>query len=360
MSEPVSQTKQPRGPLITIVFIHGWLHNAQAGDPHVSGFHQALAALSQWNPGATIRGVYVGWRGASLQVPWLQNLTFWERKNVSDEVGRGGLYEFLWRLETIVKPSAASPNKLVLMGHSFGASVTFNALAGRYLTRFMEGLEASGQPSPVGRAGPGRRFRGYGDLVVLVNPAIEGMRYLPFHTALRYYAVRRPDTRIPYADFSDEVQPVLIILSAKGDWATRMAFPAARALSTLGETHRAGDVDGSMRDAGEYSQWKLDIAAMGNVEQFFTHETLTADKSLWALDKGCPALPDGELRRALRDPSGGKHVFPSSGVILQRRNHGMPYTPYWVMETDERISGNHGDIRRLELLCWVSQLMASR
>ena len=195
-----------------VVFIHGWHHDAAAGDTNVQAFHRALASVKRWRPQADVRGIYIGWRGSSLPLPLLRYLTFWERKNTSDEIGRGSLLEFLLGLERSVKPVPTSSNRLVLIGHSSGASVAFNALAHVHMQRFVDGLYATA---------PGERFRGYGDLTVLINPAIEAMRYMPLQSAVEYYAARE---QTPKLDFTHEKKPRLIILSSDGDLATHCTF----------------------------------------------------------------------------------------------------------------------------------------
>src|SRR5258706_379319 len=163
------------------------------------------------------------------------------------EIDDQGFFSDREQAERAVKPTPDSPNRLTLVGHSFGASVVFNALAQLSMQRFMDGVHSSS---------PGRKFRGYGDLVVLINPAIEAMRYMPFQSALSYYSER---SETPKADFSSELYPVLLILSSEGDWATRDTFPAARFFSTIWETHRGASIAGSGNDAGPYSEWVMDI-----------------------------------------------------------------------------------------------------
>jgi hypothetical protein len=335
-----------------LVFVHGWHHNASAGDENVRDFHEALAAISRWNNGETVRGIYIGWRGDSLAIKGLRYLTFWDRKSTSDEVGRGGLYEFLMRLERSAKPLPASPNKLVLVGHSFGASVTFNALAQLYMQRFLEGVHASGQ---------GRRFRGYGDLVVLINPAIEAMRYMPFQSALEYYSALKQAP--PRADFSGDPIPVLIILSSEGDWATRITFPAARFFSTMNEAHRRvtplGPDDGINPS---HSEWVMDVQAVGNYAGFNTHHTIALSPATTPGDvRNCAALPKAELVRKILDSAGSEQTFSDSGVVI-KRNQELRTTmaPYWQASVSSAIVKDHTSIVSPNLICWISQLVTSK
>jgi hypothetical protein len=64
------QNHPDRG-VFTIVFVHGWKHNARADDGNVKSFRKLLRQvhdISKQNPIGTPRkviGVYVGWRGLS-------------------------------------------------------------------------------------------------------------------------------------------------------------------------------------------------------------------------------------------------------------------------------------------------------
>ena len=338
------------GRVRVVVYVHGWHHNASADDDNIARFHVTLAALSRWNPQDTVRGIYVGWRGDSLAIPGLRFLTFWDRKNTSDEVGRGSLYEVLMHLERAVKGGPSnSKNHLVLVGHSFGASVVFNSLGQLYMQRFIEGIYASA---------PGRRFRGYGDMVVLVNPAIEAMRYMPFHSALRYFAERKT---APKADFSNELSPVLIILSSEGDWATRTTFPGARFFSTVLEAHRGASITGSAMDQGPHSEWVMDVQALGNYQGFNTHEVirLTSADRANRLEK-CSELPEGALAKMIRESAHSAQTFPDSEIVI-RQKPGTPLNlPYWHADLGTEIVKDHSQIKNLNLVCWVSQLIEAR
>ena len=209
--------------------------------------------------------------------------------------------------------------------------------------------------------GPGRRFRGYGDLVVLINPAIEAMRYMPLQSALEYYSTLKQDP--PRADFSADAIPVLLILSSEGDWATRKTFPAARFFSTLNEAHRRisplGPEDGSNRS---YSEWVMDVQAMGNYTGFNTHHTINLSPG--ATDKdvlSCPALKDGELARKILASAGSEQTFPNSGVMIQRNlEPSTTAAPYWHASLSTAIVKDHNSIVSLSLICWINQLVTSK
>lgn len=96
--------------LLINVFVHGWHHNASPQDSNVASFRKSIARLSQIEEELSrsqkrarrkVVGVYVGWRGESITIPFLNNLTFWERKSTAQEVGHSGVTELFLRLEEI-------------------------------------------------------------------------------------------------------------------------------------------------------------------------------------------------------------------------------------------------------------------
>lgn len=111
-------------------------------------------------------GIYVGWRGESIAIPGVNNITFWDRKNTAHEVGYLGMAELLLRLEEIrnIKNTQEPPikSRLVVIGHSFGGAAVYSATAQILADRF---INSTKDKNYVGDAA------GFGDLVVLLNPA---------------------------------------------------------------------------------------------------------------------------------------------------------------------------------------------
>ncbi|MDF5954924.1 hypothetical protein P4110_05960 [Pseudomonas aeruginosa] len=119
-----------------VVFIHGWKHNAGRDDGNVASFNKALANLASSGVLGKRRlvGLYVGWRGKSMHGLYSENLTYWDRKAVAEEVGRGGVAELLAQLERIDRKDR---NYLVIVGHSFGGAITLGALHDPLLERLL-------------------------------------------------------------------------------------------------------------------------------------------------------------------------------------------------------------------------------
>ncbi|MEX2222945.1 MAG: hypothetical protein WEG40_14230 [Candidatus Rokuibacteriota bacterium] len=365
LEQAIALATRPGKPKYVVVFVHGWFHSAGREDEHVARFKCALNNLQSidGNAGEEVVGVYVGWRGKSWTLPGLKLATFWDRKNTSDEIGRGSLVEFLTRLERAVKPTAESPNKLMLVGHSFGASVVFNAMGPILMERFV--LDAARLASE--KAAPGHSqskaglVSGYGDLVVLVNPAIEATRIMPFYSMLNEYTSKQRDLLAPGQP------PRLVILSSEGDDATRRTFPAARVFSTLLESYLDRDLVTPYGTAIKLSQRHLDWQTMGNVDELQTHWPLKETQK-WS-GKCPPNDPDwlmraiearrAEQREKGQDDTGAGwwRVFGGSTIEVAHRGATTPSNPLWIMAVGTNLIENHSNISNPVMICFLDELL---
>lgn len=352
-------------PKYVVVFIHGWFHNAGQTDDNVQHFKCALNNLQSidGNAGEEVVGVYVGWRGESWTLPGIKFATFWDRKNTSEEIGRGSLVEFLTRLERVVKSTPESPNKLMLVGHSFGASVVFNSVGQILMERFL--LDAARLASKSATAGhsqskPGL-ISGYGDLVVLVNPAIEATRIMPFFSVLNEYTAKEPDL------FAPGQPPRLVILSSEGDWATRGTFPVARVFSTLLESYADRELVTPYRETMKLDQRHLDWQTMGNVEQLQTHQPLH-EAQKWS--GKCPPGDRDWLVKAIEERkaeqrakgeadtgAGWRRAFGESTVTVSHRGITTPSSPVWIMAVGKELIRDHSDIASPVMICFLDELL---
>ena len=128
--------------VLLISFVHGWHHSAMPGDGNIKSFRKMLADVSamenigskqQGRKKRKVIGLYIGWRGDSISVPYVNAITFWDRKNTAHEVGQQGVTELLLKLEEIVNvrrtfeeaEPAPLTSRLVVIGHSFGGAVVY-------------------------------------------------------------------------------------------------------------------------------------------------------------------------------------------------------------------------------------------
>ena len=182
--------------LLIVVFVHGWKHNAAAGDDNLRSFQALLrdarASEEQRETSRRVLGVYLSWRGRSLSGTWLwTNASFWTRKNAAFRVAVGSVREILAKLRaeqrqrnrhTIDHPveRRGQGTRLVLAGHSFGALILFSAVAenliesiARSQERVVRPFETSSFSStlPSRRPGSAPAYRVIGTAALLAGPA---------------------------------------------------------------------------------------------------------------------------------------------------------------------------------------------
>lgn len=246
------QNATAEGDTLVLLFIHGWHHSAACYDDNVEAFKRVLQRLhdelkqpmySKAMPAAKsmrIIGLYVGWRGRSLP-GLIDYTTFWGRKSAARRVGDGDLQEFMARLQRIYNDHSdghVTEGKqkpffgLVSIGHSFGGAVLLAATS-RYFESQLQlanptsGFLRTAPVIPTGTPAPTKSpsakpaainppLRGFGDMVVLVNPAVESAAYERINILSR---------GITYG--SDQT-PLLVTFSAENDGARNSWFKAGR------------------------------------------------------------------------------------------------------------------------------------
>jgi hypothetical protein len=261
---------------IVVVFAHGWHHNAHPDNKNLNDFAKTAADLraqldeplyaqSRLNltGSAAVRvvAIYLGWRGRALP-GCLDYLTFWSRRNAALTAGEGDIREFLHRLNEIYDvhgrlrlSRAKLPFMgLVAIGHSFGGQVVFRAVQSLFeqsLIRQTMTDQDDANPLPL---------KGFGDLVVLVNPAIDALQY------------DRIATLAKQMSFSDAQLPLLLTMSASNDSARNFWFPLGRF------------VDSIFRPRLREHARKLYRNSLGSYVPHVTHHVVLEGKG--ALDKG--------------------------------------------------------------------------
>ncbi|MFO1313083.1 MAG: hypothetical protein U1F41_13565 [Burkholderiales bacterium] len=263
ISENVQRTN-----VAVVVFIHGWHHNAQPDDDNARDFAESMRKLREamddkaggtpgiyrqsrtnltGNGDIEIYGVYIGWRGKSLPEP-LDYVTFWDRKSGAERVGDGDVREFLLRLNRLYSERSAlratTPETpylgLIGIGHSFGGQVLFRAVSHTFEAEII-------QAAPYDANVVSRPLTGFGDLTVLINPALE---------AFQYQRIHQLNKRIHYPP---DQTPLLLVISSATDTPRQTLFPLGRVAAA---TFRA-----SFRD----DQRELWTKALGEYEPHRTH-----------------------------------------------------------------------------------------
>lgn len=330
------------------VFVHGWHHRAKAGDNNIVNFRQSLLELSKLEhldakqknrrPRKVV-GVYAAWRGESVPVPVLNVATFYSRKNVAQKVGHGGVTELLSRLEEVrdlkesIRDGNDQQNRLVVIGHSFGGAVVYSALSQILMERFVD------TKGPVGTAST---VRGFADLVILINPAFEALQFATLSDMA--------NERGSY--FSKQV-PVLAVLTSETDYATKYAFWAGRAASTLFKDHRKTTrINKATGKEQVIKQGAADRTAIGHFEPYRTHR-LNPDNSL--SDAGVYTALKAVREGWELDAPGRSIHFP--GSVLEHLDKSVSRNPYLLVQVDHDIIPSHNDIYDPRVIDFLSYLI---
>jgi hypothetical protein len=289
--------------VILVVFVHGWKHDARSDDDNLTAFRVLLKETAEHeragvSPGAKPRpvlGLFVGWRGLSEfgLGDAVANATFWGRQAAGQRVATGSPRELFGRLRHYRnrrRKQGGNP-LLVIAGHSFGGMIVFSALAQSL-------IEAASAPA-------GRMVPQFADLVLLVNPAIEGSRYLPIQDLVSSPAFRKRTTR---------QLPVFICAQAENDQPVGTWFPVGNFGYRLSEA-TIGDLE---KDCVSH--------AVGFVPAFRTH--------------------------ALAGPQGGDPfvLTPPAAAALN---------PFWVVGATKEVIDGHGGIWKTPFLLFLASLLFS-
>jgi hypothetical protein len=171
-------------------------------------------------------------------------LTFWDRKATADEVGRGGVTEFLVRLESI--SAARKGNFMLTVGHSFGSAIVLSALN----DTLMEKMLAQQR---------GESVKPFGDAVVLLNPAVEAdLGLLLKENSMKVGAMKKT------------VPSLMYVVSSRADIPTNVAFPIGQFLGvdlTWDQTVLYRNYFGHVYHIAETT---LDHNTIGNYDAFRT------------------------------------------------------------------------------------------
>ena len=335
--------------VLLVAFIHGWHHNANPEDGNIQEFRQLLAKLSlaEANSGTKrkVLGVYIGWRGDSITIPVLNDTTFWDRKNTAHKVGQQGVTEVLLKLEEIVNVKAgmetANPqplnSRLVTIGHSFGGAVLYTALQQILEDRFIDSRK---NKTFAGDA------NGFGDLVVLMNPAFEALRYATLYDISQDYC----------RGYFPSQLPKLAILTSETDRATGWAFPMGRFFSTFFDTHTTLErhnctgVGINKINPIEIEEGEADRLTIGHFKPYLTHRLNPLS------EKRSPNFNYRELQNIWsQQKEAGSFAFENT--VLTHLGKTVPNNPYLNIQVDQRLIEGHNDIWHDDVVSFLRDLI---
>jgi hypothetical protein len=325
--EDFIQALDPCQPLRIVVFVHGWKHDADTDDDNVKWARMQLKGIAEAE-GAKRRviGIYIGWRGTPIVAPdVIQDLTFWDRKSVAEQVAQGSVNELLAFITTyehtrnsisscnlkpnltsgagnvpapIIPGASSSPQVVtVFVGHSFGGLILYEALA----PRILDSLVSVQLDMKLDL--PGRLRRGV-DMIVLINPAIEATRFQPLYRAMKY------------ASQMEHQAPLMVLVTSTADEATGDAFPIARRLWQ--------PATNSDEEREAYRE------TIGHMQAYITHDLILQ--------------ANGEPTCRPPNRSGASDALCFADSTLTPRDGPYNTFPVWNISTDKSEIKSHDDI----------------
>jgi hypothetical protein len=289
-----------------VIYVHGWKHNASKDDTDLDHFQQWIKRLSESrSENEDVVGIYVSWPGQSIDIPIINNLTFWGRKGSADRVSAAANFSKL--LSSIVSISRArnNPNDFIVgIGHSFGARILFSGVSPLLLHEVQT-------HHPGIRLGTYGAFKGILDLTVLLNPAFEATRYTAFDSIRRWQE-----------NVHSRQQPILLSISTNNDYATQYAFPIGQVIGT---------------------RWhERERTTLGNYNNYTTHRLQMVDSSKTA----------NEQQNFWFDH------FCNPRICLSRsEDKRQPGNPFLVAATDASIIDGHNGVWDDLFLDWLAEFI---
>ena len=344
----VSDLAKTKEGVLAIVFTHGWKHNAKSSDSNVESFREMLMKTAELlleeeaEGGQKARrrhlvGVYIGWRGLSLDLGPLTNFSYWDRKAVAHQVGKGGVTELLLRLErAVVDDDNPTKNLYLVTGHSFGGATVLSALNEILLERVAAAEEVPLQMCQDKWSKPGcqkcLKTRPFGHGVVLLNPAIEANEVFQLKTL------------VSQSCFAPTQDRLMHVISSDADKATNKAFVFGQWVG-VNLTWRQAELERSFNGSTmTFREADLDRTTVGNFIPFRTGKLDAAE------DKN--ANGPWNYRSCVREPNCiakkeiGQHIPAAS------------YEPLAFIQTDGSFIADHNDIFNDNVAAYLAAIIA--
>ena len=129
-----------------LVFVHGWRDDARVCDKALVAFREFVRRISIDDLGRLPRrhhliGIFLAWRGYQSHVWPFEFFSFVGRKDAATRIASGDVPELLAYLDSFrrgLNASRKEASRLVVIGHSLGGTIVFEALANIYKARLAE------------------------------------------------------------------------------------------------------------------------------------------------------------------------------------------------------------------------------
>ena len=304
---------------ILVTYVHGWRHDARESDGDLKAFRRFLHDLNEGLQ-QKVCGVYIGWRGASVQeekaARWFSQpaalLSFWGRKKITDQMAGVPFTRTLWHL------AASSRNRdghSILIGHSFGGRIVEHTLGPTAIAQMN-----NSEPMPY-------------NLTFLINPASESLYARQLKLALSNWK---------------STQPAVVALSARDDFATGKAWPPA-----MHKPSRIRDRDYVLnlpKPRDRESQKGYVTRTVGNDERQWTHVVTIGESSPRSAVENMTAqnmrspTPDSFEIRLRGDMAGQTATCRLMPLCETNADHQIKSNAYWVIPLEKSILSGHGGI----------------
>jgi hypothetical protein len=320
----------PEQGVFTIVFVHGWKHNARTDDGNVQSFRKLLRQvhdIANQNPMGSPRkviGVYVGWRGLSVDLNPFTQATYWERKATAEQVAKGGVTELLLRLEReVVDDQRPNRNLYLVAGHSFGGAVVLSALNEIFLERVAAATAKKPDETCV-------RSRPFGHGVVLLNPAIEANEVFQLKELVAETCFVASQPRLMH------------VISSDADLATNKAFRIGQWLGVNLSWRQAPLSRGFNGADVQFQETELDTITVGNFIPFQTGQLdWDSTESGWRY-RSCV----GDELECIDAAHAAQHI-PAK-----------PNEPLAFIQTDRAFIADHNDVFNDHVSAYLAAIVA--
>lgn len=369
--------RHEKGKGLLVVFVHGWHHGARTCDRDLACFREVLTRIAQnLSPDETLTGLYVGWRGESIYVPKLNVVTIRDRKTAAEHIGRTAGRELFIELSHLWERNQGL--RMITVGHSLGGAFVLSAVKGQ-LTGNVADIELgridtyrvvrarTSRLRALQEGSKAERER-FGNLLVLINPAIESYEYTMFDSDLYDEAAQALDRRelverrLPYdkkLPYAAGQLPILVTIAGEADTAVGRIFPLARVLGGLLFLNKLSPKH---------------VVGLGHFDPHVTHR-LSYDPDVGRIAEGADGSsesvdPDCRCSKRFGDVSLEEMIDLDAsrqevaGFILEqtpaRQGRGWaPRSPYLVIRASKEIVSEHSDIFNPRLVGFLELLLAA-
>lgn len=361
LSDTIELLKNTERPLL-VVYIHGWLNNATSDD--VGNFKGFLSRMSQSRQVAihhyNVFGVYFAWPGKTLEIPYLEYLTFWNRKQAAERIASNG--DCLDAIEQLSETARLHENNYVfLIGHSFG---------GLILERTVEHTLRTLQ---------GQKVRPPWDLALMLNPASDSVltRQLvsDLYSLYDYYPSPIPGNPLRWGghfvaksggDPIAESQPTVVELQSENDTATGTVFPIGSKAGVIVNGHWAWNQVAVPRSQKFVSERDFYLSTPGN-DRYLVNYNVVRSRGTFSGDSDAfdynlehnpvsgiffTSAPKNsetaaEAGRQSRPAAVAPRTQPQAWQLQFVGDHDKysgVHVPFWIVRVPSDIIDNHGGI----------------